>query len=80
MAGKLFAKTGLGYLYYGDMNAYVGDKIGGNHEKKDKAGERIMEWIEGEGLTLINGTEKCKVVWTWERTQKSAINFCIVNE
>ncbi len=49
----------------GDMNAHVGDKIRGNHGKKDKADKRIIVCIEGDGLTLINRTEKCKGVWTW---------------
>ena len=64
-------------IVVGDFNAHTG-QLG---EPLNKNGKLLMELVEGNNLTILNGTMECEGKVTWEgRGHKSAIDYMLVNQ
>ena len=65
------------FLVLGDFNGHIGIL---GHQKENQHGKLVLNWIEEDGLTLLNLDDKCEGVYTWSRgNQKSVIDYALVN-
>ena len=65
------------FLVLGDFNGHIGIL---GHQKENQHGKIVLNWIEEDGLTLLNLDDKCEGVYTWSRgNQKSVIDYALVN-
>lgn len=60
----------------GDFNAHI-DTL---DDATDRAGQRLLDWVNATGLVIANTTEKCKGRTTWAVGNKSScIDYCILS-
>ena len=68
-------------IIVGDFNCKVGDAIQGNIGKESKAGKKLLDFVEKEGLAMGNSMGVCEGIWTWqERNSKSVVDYVIVDD
>ena len=69
----------------GDFNAHIGNQeygIKNNNPEINHNGENLLSLIERREMYIVNGSEKCKGMWTREdpNGKKSIIDYIITNE
>ena len=73
------------FLWIGDLNRHMGDKIPGNSDKVTYGGELLKQFLESDKYVLLNSTEKV-TGGPWTRTNpadeesKSVLDLAIVSK
>ena len=72
-------------ILVGDFNAHIGNQeygIKDNNPEINHNGENLINLVERRDLYMVNGSEKCKGIWTREdpNGKKSILDYVITNE
>ena len=68
-------------LLVGDFNCKVGKIIKGNTDTVSKGGKLLLKLAEKTNMEMLNSTEICKGLWTWNENGKtSVIDYVLVNK
>ena len=68
-------------LLMGDFNCKIGGYIEGNTKEVSKSGPNFLHMLKSNKLFLLNGSEKCKGLWTrTEGDTKSILDYITVNQ
>ncbi len=68
-------------IMIGDMNCKIGNKIEGNKEEVTTGGKELLKLTEREELEIVNGTDKCKGIWTRdENGSKSILDYVLIDK
>ena len=65
----------------GDFNCKIGGYIEGNNKEVSKSGPNFLQMLKSNKLFLLNGSEKCKGLWTRkEGDTRSILDYIIVDQ
>ena len=68
-------------MVVGDFNCKVGNVVEGNKTEISSAGKMLLEMIGRTNCKIMNGSKKCKGLWTRkEGESKSVIDYVIMKE
>ena len=68
-------------LLMGDFNCKIGGYIDGNNKEVSKSGPNFLQMLKSNKLFLLNGSEKCKGLWTRkEGDTRSILDYIIVDQ
>ena len=72
---------GQSIIVVGDFNCKVGNKIKGNKVETTTGGKMLIKLLKEDKLSMINGSEVCKGIWTrTEKNKKSILDYVIVSK